>query len=153
MRNIFRVEKRNPLPNHIVPQELRNAIINAKGSDKKRLIAGFLKNLTRGELMDFEDADQFAGDDNTNKWILDAYAGEEWRRRWPIGLYGYYTEIPDIIANSAPIKYLRRVADSNAIDINALEDKVNEIQKRLDRIVLIIENSDFLINGKNIMEM
>ena len=127
-------------PIHIVPDRFRTQFIEM-GYSSKNEIRSFLKNLTRTELMDFEDSKQFDGT-KAEDAAWEAYADEEWARVWPIGEYGYKERIPQIVRDTM-----------KGFEITKLQKQVEGMQKKLDRIALLFEDAEVCMKGKTALAL
>ena len=150
----FRKDKQEPeieplqaqtvIPRHIVPEDIMNEIRQLPREEEhktKEIILNFLKTLNRPELMAFEDADQFKGfSERINGWVWEAYYDEEWQRKWPWGQHLYEQIIPDVVK-------------STISDYDELKKQVQGIQKKLDRLASILENTEITMSGKTALKL
>lgn len=130
-------------PRHIVPKDMMVEILNLPKDEQhksKEIIATFLKSLNRPELLAYEDANQFSESENINEWAWEAYYEEQWNRDWPIGKVGYEDTIPAIIRNTIP-------------DYKDLKKKVEGMQKKIDRLASIMENTEVTMSGKTALKL
>ena len=125
-------------PPHIMPNHDH---IVALGYEAKQYITGFLGDLTRTQLMDFQDAKQFDGTDAEDA-AWEAANDEEWKRDWPMGEHEYQERIPDIVKDT--------ISDLKLYD---LRKQVEGMQKKLDRLAKLVENTEVRMSGKTALEM
>lgn len=126
------------IPKHIMPN--REEIISM-GYSAKEKITEFLKALSRTELMDFQDSKQFDGTKAEDaSW--EAANDVEWGHEYPIGEHGYKERIPSIV-NDTIAEY----------KLGELKKQVDGIQKKMDRVIYLIENAEFTIKGKEAMKL
>jgi len=126
------------IPPHVMPNHEH---IVKLGYDAKQYIEGFLEGLTRTQLLDFQDAKQF---DNTDaedaSW--EASHNREWAFEWPMGKHTYTERIPDIVRDVI-----------GEYKLSDLVKQVEGIQKKLDRLSKLIENTEVTMSGKTALKM
>ena len=127
------------IPKHIMPN--RDHIIALGYSESKQYFEGFLEGLTRTELMDFQDSKQFDGT-AIEEASFECASEEEWKRDYPLGEHGYTERIPSIVRETM-----------GAFDIKKLEERVEGIQKKLDKITTLIANAEFKLCGKDALKL
>ena len=127
-------------PVHIIPDKYRTQFIEM-GYNSKEEIKSFLKNLSRTELMDFEDSKQFDGTAAEDA-AWEALSDEEWSRTWPIGEHGYKERIPEIVRDTM-----------KSFEITKLQKQMDGIQKKLDRIVVLFEQAEVCMTGKEVLKL
>ncbi len=132
------VVKPDVIPKHIMPNHKH---IVALEYEAKQHITAFLKDLSRNELMDFKDAKQFDGT-KAEDAAWEAASDEEWEREYPMGKHTYQERIPSIVKETM-----------GAFDIKKLEEKVDGMQKKLDRITTLISNAEFKLCGKDALKL
>jgi hypothetical protein len=66
----------------------------------------------------------------------------EWENEYPLGKHGYKERIPDIV-NDVLHKY----------KLTDMKKQVDGIQKKMDRVIYLIENAEFTIKGKEVMKL
>ena len=147
------VVKPDVIPEHIMPN--REHIISLGYSEAKQYFDGFLEGLTRTQLMDFQDSKQFDGT-AVEEAAWECANDAEWKREYPMGKYEYEERIPDIVANSLPVRYTRK-KDKNGrdidLDLNELEKQVQGIQKKLDKVETLISTAEFKLCGKDALKL
>ena len=131
--------KPDVIPKHIMPN--REHIIALGYSESKQYFDGFLEGLTRTELMDFQDSKQFTGT-AVEEAAWESGNEAEWKRQYPIGKYGYEERIPSIVKDTI-----------GSFDIKKLEERVNGMQKKLDKITTLISNAEFKLCGKDALKL
>jgi len=150
----FRKEKEEPeveplqaqvvTPRYIVPQDIMDEITGLSRQDAykaKEIVAKFLKTLNRPELLAFEDADQFRHiEERINEFAWEAYHDEEWQRSWPLGCSNYESTIPDIVTSTIQ-------------DYDSLKKQIHGIQKKLDRLSMLMENTEITMSGKTALKL
>ena len=127
-------------PVHIIPNKYRKKFIEM-GYASKTEISNFLKVLTRTELMDFEDSKQFDGT-KAEDAAWEAVSDEEWTRTWPMGKHTYQERIPDIVTDVIS-KY----------KLSDLLKQVELIQKKLDRLSKLVENTEVTMSGRTAINL
>ena len=127
------------IPKHIMPN--REHIIALGYSESKQYFDGFLEGLTRTELMDFQDSKQFV-DTAVEEAAWECANAAEWKRYYPMGKYGYEERIPSIVKDTI-----------GSFDIKKLEERVNGMQKKLDKITTLISNAEFKLCGKDALKL
>jgi len=125
-------------PKHIMPNH--EAIVKL-GYGAKQYIEGFLEGLTRTQLMDFQDTKQFDGTDAEDA-AWEASHNREWAFEWPMGKHTYTERIPDIVTDVIS-KY----------KLSDLLKQVEGIQKKLDRLSKLVENTEVTMSGKTALQM
>ena len=133
------VSKPDVIPKHIMPNHKH--IIALGYSESKQYIEAFLKDLSRTELMDFQDGKQFTGT-AVEEAAWESGNEAEWKRQYPIGKYGYEERIPSIVKDTIC-----------SFDIKKLEERVNGMQKKLDKITTLISNAEFKLCGKDALKL
>ena len=109
------------LRKYIVPEERAEKWISLKYEAKDEVLT-FLNTLDRVDLMRFQDAKQFDGTDCADA-VWEAVNDSEWCRDYPMGEYTYQERIPSIVKETM-----------GAFDVKKLEERVEGIQKKLDKI-------------------
>jgi hypothetical protein len=128
---------------HIVPRDIMREILSLPEKEQhrtKEIVAEFLKTLNRPELLAFEDADQFRENESVNDWIWEAYYEEQWEREWPIGKSNYKDTIPYIVKDTIS-------------DYDELKKQIQGIQKKLDRLASLMENTEITMSGKTALKL
>jgi len=141
------------IPAHIMPN--REYIIALGYSGSIPYFEGFLETLTRTQLMDFQDSKQFEGT-AVEEAARECANNEEWKRDYPMGKDEYESRIPDIVANSLPIRYTRKKDKYGKLidlDLNELVDQIEGMQKKLDRVTKLLDNAEFKITGKEALKL
>ena len=126
-------------PKHIMPN--REHIIALGYSESKQYFEGFLEGLSRTELMDFQDSKQFEGT-AVEEAAWESINEEEWKRDYPMGKHEYEERIPSIVKDTM-----------GSFDIKKLEEKVVGMQKKLDRLSKLIENTEVTMSGKTALKL
>lgn len=121
------------IPPHIMPNHDN---IVALGDEAQQYIKGFLDGLTRTQLMDFQDAKQF-DETSAEEAAWEASNEREWELDWPMGKHEYEERIPDIVSNTLS-KY----------KLTDLVKQVEGMQKKLDRLAKLVENTEVTMSGK-----
>ncbi|MHA1290882.1 MAG: hypothetical protein ACTSPB_26145 [Candidatus Thorarchaeota archaeon] len=127
------------IPKHIMPD--RDYIIGLGHNEAKQYFEKFLAGLTRTELMDFQDSNQFV-DTDVEEAAWEAANAEEWKREYPIGKHEYEERIPSIVRDTI-----------GSFNIKKLEAKVDGMQKKLDRVHKLLETAEFTIKGKEALKL
>ena len=132
-------------PKYIVPKDYLDDIDRVvklgAAHEVKQIITKFLKTLNRPDLLAFEDADQFKdAPENVNEWAWEAFTEEEWKRDWPLGKQCYENTIPDLIR-------------SEMKGYDELKKTVDGLQKKLDRLAKIVENTEVTMSGKTAINL
>ena len=125
-------------PKHIMPNH--EHIVNL-GYEAKQYIAAFLKDLPRTGLMDFEDNKQFDGT-KAEDAAWEAASDEEWSREYPMGGHTYKERIPDIVRDTM-----------KGFGISKLQKQMDGIQKKLDRLSKLIENTEITMSVKTALKL
>jgi len=131
--------KPDVIPKHIMPN--REHIIALGYSESKQYFAGFLKGLTRTQLMDYQDSKQF-DDTAVEEASWECANDEEWTREYPIGQHGYEERIPSIVRDTM-----------GTFDVKKLKEHVEGMQKKLDRLSKLIENTEVTMSGKTALKL
>lgn len=141
------------IPKHIMPN--REHIIALGYSESLPYFKGFLEGLTRTQLMDFQDSKQF-DDTAVEEAAWECANNEEWKRDWPMGKEEYQERIPSIVLDAIPIRY-NRPKDKNDrpidLDLNKLVNQIEGIQKKLDRLMKLVENTEVTMSGKTAINL
>lgn len=119
---------------HIMPNH--DNIVALGYSESIPYFKGFLEGLTRTQLMDFQDSKQFDGT-AVEEAAWECANNEEWVRDWPMGKHEYEERIPDIVSNTLS-KY----------KLSDLVKQVEGMQKKLDRLAKLVENTEVTMSGK-----
>lgn len=127
------------IPKHIMPN--REHIIKLGYSESLQYFEGFLEGLSRTELMDFQDSKQFDGT-AVEEAAWESANNEEWKREYPMGKHTYTECIPDIVKDT--------ISDYKLSDMTK---QVAGIQKKLDRMAKLIENTEVTMSGKTALKM
>jgi len=133
------VIKPDVIPKHIMPN--REHIIALGYSKSKQHFDGFLEGLTRTELMDFQDSKQFDGT-AVEEAAWECANDAEWGRDYPMGKDEYTERIPSIVKETM-----------KSHDIDKLHEKVDGMQKKLDKITTLIANAEFKLCGKDALKL
>ena len=131
--------KPDVIPPHVMPN--REHIIKLGYSESIPYFKGFLEGLTRTQLMDFQDSKQFDGT-GVEDAAWEQANNEEWKREYPMGEHEYKERIPDIVKDTI----------SN-YKLSDLTKQVAGIQKKLDRLSKLIENTEVTMSGKTALKM
>jgi len=138
---------------HIMPN--REHIIALGYTESIPYFKGFLEGLTRTQLMDFQDSKQFDGT-AVEEAAWECANNEEWERDYPMGKDEYESRIPDIVINALPIRYKRKKDKYDKpidLDLNELVNQVEGMQKKLDRLAKLIENTEVTMSGKTAINL
>lgn len=127
------------IPRHIMPN--REHIIKLGYSESRQYFEGFLKDLSRTELMDFQDSKQFIGT-AVEEAAWEVSNEVEWTHTYPIGQHGYEERIPSIVKDTI-----------SEYKLSDMKKQVQGIQKKVDRLIYLIENAEFTIKGKEAMKL
>ena len=128
------------IPKHIVPEERAEKWKKLKYEAKDEMLT-FLNTLDRVDLMRFQDAKQFDGTDCEDE-VWEAVNESEWCREYPMGEHTYNERIPSIVRDTM-----------GAFDIKKLEERVEGMQKKLDKITTLISNAEFKLCGKDALKL
>ena len=134
------VERIELLPKHIVPEERAERWKKLKYEAKDEVLT-FLNTLDRVDLMRFQDAKQFDGTDCEDA-VWETSSDAEWARDYPMGEYEYTERIPSIVKETM-----------KSHDIDELNEKVDGMQKKLDKITTLISNAEFKLCGKDALKL
>jgi len=126
------------IPPHVMPNHEH---IVKLGYDAKQYIEGFLEGLTRTQLLDFQDSKQF-DDTAAEDASWEAANDREWRLDWPLGKHTYTERIPDIVSDVIS-KY----------KLSDLLKQVEGIQKKLDRLAKLVENTEVTMSGRTAINL
>lgn len=132
-----------------IPKSIRKAVDRAKGHEAKTILLDYLTTLNRVQLLCVYDDPWFNAHPHKD-WLDEAYWDQEWKRSWPLGKDAYESTIPDIVWETIPINGLDK---DNPIDLSKLVKQVNGIQKKLDRVLRIIENTEVTMSAKTALGM
>ena len=127
------------IPKHIMPN--REHIIALGYSESIQYFDGFLEGLTRTELMDFQDSKQFDGT-AVEEAAWECANNAEWKREYPMGEHEYQERIPSIVKETM-----------KSHDIDKLNEKVDGMQKKLDRITTLLSTAEFKLCGKDALKL
>ena len=127
------------IPKHIMPN--REHIIALGYSESKQYFEGFLEGLTRTQLMDFQDSKQFDGT-AVEEAAWECANEAEWKRDYPIGQHVYEERIPSIV-NDVVGKF----------DIKELQKQVDGMQKKLDIMTKLVENTEVTMSAKTALNL
>ena len=127
-------------PKYIVPEERAEKWKKLKYEAKDEVLT-FLNTLDRVDLMRFQDAKQFDGT-LCEDAVWEAASDSEWSRDYPLGEHGYTERIPSIVKDTM-----------KSHDIDKLNEKVEGMQKKLDKVTTLISNAEFKLCGKDALKL
>ena len=128
------------IPKHIVQEERAEKWKKLKYEAKDEMLT-FLNTLDRVDLMRFQDAKQFDGTDCEDE-VWEAVNESEWCREYPMGEHTYNERIPSIVRDTM-----------NAFDIKTLQKQVDGMQKKLDIMTKLVENTEVTMSAKTALNL
>ena len=132
-----------------IPEDIRKRIAGHAGHNAKTIFADYIKTVSRVHLLSVGDNPWFT-EHKEHDWLIEAYNDEEWKRDWPTSKYQYEDMIPDIVMDTIPIQGLDK---KKPINLGQLVKQVEGIQKKLDRVLKIIENTEVTMSAKTALSM
>ena len=126
-------------PEHIIPDYVLEALETTE--DPKMVFANWIETLSRPALLALEDSDQFK-DHKHNDEMWTVIWDAQWTREWPLGKYNKEEVIPDILIHGL-----------KEYNIPKLTKQVEGIQKKMDRILLLLKDKEFCIDGETALKL
>lgn len=150
---IFRRKEQAKTPDVTVSLEIPKDVkerIDCLGADSARIVfKDYLKTVNRVQLLCVED-DPWFKKHKHHDYLIEVYNEEEWERQWPMGEYGYETRIPSIVMSTIPLEGLDK---ENPVDIAKLARQVEGIQKKLDKIIKLMESKEVTMSVKTALSL
>ena len=126
-------------PEHIIPdyilEDLEDTLL------PKYQFAIWVKSLSRPALLALEDSKQIVGHEHEDD-LWPVIWDEQWGREWPIGKYNQDERLPDMISSILG-KY----------KLSDLGKQVEGMQKKLDRVLLLMKDKEFCIDGETALKL
>ena len=129
-----------------VPKDIRDGIDGHAGHNAKTIFADYLKTVGRVQLLAIGD-DPWYKDHKEHDWLVEAYDAEEWERDWPLGEYQYKHGLPGLIMSTIEGK------GKGHIDLSKLVKQVAGIQKKLDKVLAIIDSNEVTMSVKTALRL
>ena len=126
-------------PEHIIPdyilEDLEETLLPKYQFEK------WVESLSRPALLALEDSKQIVGQEHEDD-LWPVIWNEQWKRVWPIGKYNHDERLPDMISSILG-KY----------KLSDLGKQVEGIQKKLDRVLILMKDKEFCIDGETALKL
>jgi len=141
-----------------IPEDVVQAIeATEDGGTAKRLFIEYLKTLDRVDFLRAGDAYQkiWDKDHEMRDWLWEAYNDVEWKLEFP-QTERLYDLFKQEVYENMPIIYTRK-KDKNGreqdLDLNKLVLQIDGMQKKLDKLMVLISNAEFKLCGDAAMKL
>jgi len=147
-RKLFKKKGQAKTPDVIlgVPNHIKKKMDGYAGSNTKTIFADYLKTVGRVQLLAIGD-DPWYKKHKDHDWLVEAYDDAEWQHDWPLGKHQYETGLPSLIMATI------RDSGKNHIDLHKLVKQIVGIQKKLDKLMKLLDSKEVTMSVKTAMTL